>query len=109
MLPKESPVCFHGTKYGNIENILKSGGLSSSVDRVGYSTSYDIEDQVSVTVVNTLATTINGYTGFGSTSGGIETSDTLYVYVGENYTDNSFCNIIYFFNFYISVYKSIIL
>ena len=66
VLPKDCPVCFHGTRYGNIESILKSGGLASSVDRLGYSTSYDVEDQVSVTVVNTLETTINGYTGLNS-------------------------------------------
>ncbi|MBR2909635.1 MAG: hypothetical protein IKC11_04740 [Clostridia bacterium] len=63
IIPKDCPICFHGTRYFNIENIIKSGGLSSSVDRTGHATSYDAEDQVSVTVVNTIETTIQGYTG----------------------------------------------
>ncbi len=66
VLPPNCPLCFHGTKFGNIERILKTGGLSSSVDRLGYSTSYDVEDQVSVTVADTLETTIQGYTGLVS-------------------------------------------
>lgn len=63
ILPKESPICFHGTEFCNIEKILQSGALSSSVDRFGYSTSYDVENQVSVTVVESLDVTIRGYTG----------------------------------------------
>ena len=64
-LPADSRLCFHGTRIQNVENIIKSGGLSSSVDRLGYETSYDVEDQVSVTTRNTIETTIGGRLGGG--------------------------------------------
>lgn len=59
--PKDIPLRFHGCPIYTARDILNSGGISSSVDRLGYETSWDAEDQVSVTTPYTLATTVNGY------------------------------------------------
>jgi len=49
-LPAESPIRFHGTSLIATESIIKSGELSSAVDRIGMASSYDAADQVSVTM-----------------------------------------------------------
>ena len=56
MFPWMSNLC---SKAYNRED----GEISSSVDRVGSSTSYDVSDQVSVTTKNTIETTVQGYAG----------------------------------------------
>lgn len=62
-VPSGYPLRFHGAPLYAIRDILASGGLSSSVDRLGAPTSYDVADQVSVTMPDTIDTTISGYTG----------------------------------------------
>lgn len=61
--PKGLPLRFHGTPIYNVPAILREGGLTSSVDRLGAEASYDASDQVSVTSVNTLPVTLESYTG----------------------------------------------
>jgi len=58
-----SNLCFHGTTIYGAEGIINSGEISSSVDRNGVASSYDTDNQVSVTVLKTLETTIGGYAG----------------------------------------------
>ena len=58
-----SNLCFHGTTIYGAEGIINSGEISSSVDRNGVASSYDTDNQVSVTVLKTLETTIDGYAG----------------------------------------------
>ena len=53
---------FHGTSIYNTAQIIPSGNLSASFDRLGYNTSYDVSGQISVTDKKTIDTTINGYT-----------------------------------------------
>lgn len=62
VVPDNLPLRFHGCPITAAKHILESGELSSSVDRLGYETSYDVEDQVSVTTKNTIDTTVRGYT-----------------------------------------------
>ena len=62
-IPKDNDLFFHGCPIYAARDIIKSGGLSSSVDRIGVSTSYDVEDQVSVTTKDSLDITIGSYTG----------------------------------------------
>lgn len=61
--PKGLPLRFHGTPAYNVAAIFEAGGLSSSVDRMGQASSYDVSDQVSVATVDTLGVTVEGYTG----------------------------------------------
>ena len=61
IVPDDLNLCFHGCPIFAAESIIKEGAISSSVDRLGVATSYDVEDQVSVTTKETLSTTIQGY------------------------------------------------
>ena len=56
---------FHGTGIVETAQIIPAGSISSSVDRIGSATSYDVEDQVSVTDKDSLETTVMGYTHLG--------------------------------------------
>ncbi|HBY21571.1 MAG: hypothetical protein A2Y24_04580 [Clostridiales bacterium GWE2_32_10] len=62
VIPDDLPLRFHGTSIYNAKHILHEGELSSSVDRRGISTSYDVEDQVSVTTKESIDITVSGYT-----------------------------------------------
>ena len=57
------PLRFHGTSIHRAEQVIREKGLSSSVDRIGVETSYDVSDQVSVTTPRLLETTIHSYSG----------------------------------------------
>lgn len=61
--PADLPLRFHGTPIYTARDVFASKGLSSSVDRLGVETSYDVSDQVSVTTPATVETTLNSYTG----------------------------------------------
>lgn len=63
IVPDDLNLCFHGSNIMNSKHIIEDGAISSSVDRLGFETSYDAEDQVSVTTKDTIETTINGYAG----------------------------------------------
>lgn len=63
IVPNEIPLRFHGCLINVAQHILKDGEISSSVDRLGITTSYDVEDQVSVTTKDTIETTVRGYAG----------------------------------------------
>lgn len=56
------PLRFHGCPIYTAKDIIDSGTISSSMDRLGISTSYDTEGQISVTTNKTIETTIHGYT-----------------------------------------------
>ncbi len=60
--PNDSPLRFHGTSLAATRDILATGELSSSVDRLGYATSYDVDGQVSVSSVTSVDVTVGGYT-----------------------------------------------
>lgn len=62
-VPDDLHLCFHGCPIYAAKNIIEDGEISSSVDRIGSETSYDVSDQVSVTTKNTIETTVQGYTG----------------------------------------------
>ena len=62
-------LCFHGSRdIASVIKIIESGGLFSSSDRLGFDTSYDVEDQVSVTTLESLNITIEGYSGLTNPS-----------------------------------------
>ena len=61
VMPDDLDLCFHGCPIFAAKSIIEEGCISSSVDRLGVATSYDVEDQVSVTTKETLSTTIQGY------------------------------------------------
>lgn len=63
IVPNDIPLRFHGCPINVAKHILKDGEISSSVDRLGITTSYDVEDQVSVTTKDTIETTVRGYAG----------------------------------------------
>ncbi|CAN5206410.1 hypothetical protein BH09PAT1_BH09PAT1_2410 [soil metagenome] len=56
------PFRFHGTPIYGAKDIITSRNLSSTADRLGIDTSYDTTDQLSVTTVDTLRTTVESYT-----------------------------------------------
>lgn len=60
-VPEDLPLRFHGTNLPATRNILESGEISSSVDRKGYETSYDVAGQVSVTSKDNIRITVDGY------------------------------------------------
>ena len=62
-IPEGLPLRFHGAPIYTARDILKSGHISSSVDRLGYETSYDAAGQISATTAGTLETTLGSYTG----------------------------------------------
>jgi len=63
IVPNDIPLRFHGCPINVAKHILEDGEISSSVDRLGITTSYDVEDQVSVTTKDTIETTVRGYAG----------------------------------------------
>ena len=62
-VPDDLHLCFHGCPIYAAKQIIKDGEISSSVERIGSETSYDVSDQGSVTTKNTIETTVQGYTG----------------------------------------------
>lgn len=56
------PLRFHGTTIYYTEDILYSGEISSSADRLGVETSYDTGGIISVTTPKSVVVTIEGYT-----------------------------------------------
>lgn len=62
-VPDDLHLCFHGCSIYAAKHIIEDGEISSSVDRTGSETSYDVSDQVSVTTKNTIETTVQGYAG----------------------------------------------
>lgn len=68
-LSKESTLCFHGCSHiYRVKAILKQGQISSSVDRLGFQTSYDVDEQVSVTTRSSIDVTMESYVGLTSNS-----------------------------------------
>jgi len=63
IIPDDIPLRFHGCPINVAQHILRDGEISSSVDRLGITTSYDVEDQISVTTKDTIETTVMGYAG----------------------------------------------
>lgn len=61
VVPDNLPLRFHGCTINTAKHILESGEISSSVDRLGYETSYDIEGQISVTTKESIDVTIYSY------------------------------------------------
>lgn len=59
--PRNLPLRFQGAPIYFSKQIIETGGISSSVDRLGVETSYDISDQISVTTPESLETTVHGY------------------------------------------------
>jgi hypothetical protein len=59
--PPELPLRLHGGPLYAARDAIFDGGLSSSVDRLGITTSYDVSDQVSVTTAETVETTVGSY------------------------------------------------
>lgn len=68
-IPDNLYLLFHGTSICNAREIIKSGSLTSSVDRLGFETSYDVENQVSVTTKATLNITIDNYSDLTAEDG----------------------------------------
>ncbi len=62
-LPADSPVRFHATSLLATEGIVKTGELSSSVDRTGSASSYDTADQVSATMPDNVEISVESYLG----------------------------------------------
>ncbi len=61
-IPEGLPLRFHGAPIYYAEQIIKTGGLSSSEDRLGTTTSYDVAGQVSVTTPEGCSYSIQGFT-----------------------------------------------
>ncbi len=61
-VPENIPFRFHGAPIYNAKRIIESHELSSTVDRLGIESSYDVADQLSVTTPSNMATTVQGYT-----------------------------------------------
>jgi hypothetical protein len=59
--PKDLPLRFHGASIYESRDIIITGGLSSSVDRLGAQTSMDGAGQVSVTTPDSIHITMEGY------------------------------------------------
>jgi hypothetical protein len=62
-LPQGLPLCFHGAPIYKCRDILSSGSISSSVDRIGTSTSYDAAGEISVTTAKSIDVSLDSYTG----------------------------------------------
>lgn len=62
-VPEDLPLRFHGCPIYTAKRIIESGELSSSADRLGIETSYDVAGQISVTTRDSLETTVQGYAG----------------------------------------------
>ena len=62
-VPEDLHLCFHGCPIYAAKHIIEDGEISSSVDRMGSETSYDVSDQVSVTTKDNINITVEGYSG----------------------------------------------
>ncbi len=62
-VPEDLHLCFHGCPIDAAMHILEDGEISSSVDRIGSETSYDVSDQVSVSTKDNVRITVEGYSG----------------------------------------------
>lgn len=62
VVPKDLPLRFHGCPIYTARAILSSGELSSSVDRLGWSTSYDASEQISVSTAENVQISTDSYT-----------------------------------------------
>jgi hypothetical protein len=62
VVPKDLPLRFHGCPIYTARAILSSGELSSSVDRLGWSTSYDASEQISVSTAENVHISTDSYT-----------------------------------------------
>lgn len=60
--PVSSPIRFHGSPIDRCRDIITSGGISSSVDREGISTSFDGGGYFSVSTPEMPHTTVHDYT-----------------------------------------------
>ncbi|HUC89412.1 MAG TPA: hypothetical protein VMR45_01290 [Patescibacteria group bacterium] len=60
-MPAGLPLRFHGSTVYEGRDIIISGGLSSSVDRMSIQSSMDVAGQVSVTIPESVDQTIHGY------------------------------------------------
>ena len=54
-------LCFHGTDIFGAKHIIKSGQISSGVDRLGHATSFDPRGRISVTNNDTVDTSVGQY------------------------------------------------
>jgi hypothetical protein len=61
-IPEELPLRFHGCPIYTARAILSSGEISSSVDRLGFETSYDVSGDVSVSMAENVRITTDSYT-----------------------------------------------
>ncbi len=57
LVPDDLPLRFHGSPIHLSREIIRSGEISSSVDRVGFETSYDTGGQISVTTKDSIEIT----------------------------------------------------
>ena len=62
-VPEDLHLCFHGCPIDAAMHIIEDGEISSSVDRIGAETSYDVSGQVSVTTKDNIYITVEGYSG----------------------------------------------
>src|SRR3989338_714504 len=62
LIPEDLPLRFHGCPIYAAREILASGELSSSADRLGFETSYDVSEQVSVSTANNVRISTDSYT-----------------------------------------------
>jgi len=62
VVPPDSLLRFHGCPIDAARDIIESGEISSSVDRLGGETSYDIAGQISVTSRDNVEVTLGSYT-----------------------------------------------
>ncbi len=60
VVPDDLHLCFHGCPIYAAKHIIEDREISSSVDRVGSSTRYDVSDQVSVTTKKYNRNNYNG-------------------------------------------------
>ena len=71
--PDDLPLRFQGAPIYFSRQIIEAGGISSSVDRLGIETSFDVTDQISVTTSGSLETTVHGYVDLFAQDGHLPT------------------------------------
>lgn len=62
VVPDNLPLRFHGSPIYNARSIISDGQISSSVDRLGFSTSWDVSKQISVTTRDSIDISVRDYT-----------------------------------------------
>ena len=62
IVPADMHLCFHGCPIESAMHILEDGTIASSVDRVGYETSYNASGQISVTTKENVGISVRDYT-----------------------------------------------